>query len=445
MSSLSRASSARTDRPGRTAGAFARLARHERPGSRELNLLAGRGSRLDSLTGLRWWAALLVFGEHLSALRLGSRVGSEETGPADVVLHWLFGTGTIGVSCFFVLSGFVLAWTYCPESDTVGRFWQRRFAKIYPVYLVSTVLAFVMFAGMGQTPSGTNVVLHLTLLQSWTPDQSVYFGLNPVTWSLSCEAFFYAILPLVFVALRRLSANALYATVALAVVGAFVLPYTLGELVNMPYPAEEIISTRPVGGPFPYWFTYVLPGFRALEFVAGVAAALLVRRGQWRGPRVPVALLICLAGWLVNQELSPRLQHQAGTFLPFVLLIAALATADVHGTWSPLRGRVMRFLGEISYCLYVFQLLLLAVVAGTLRPALAAAGVLPDKEAALPTWLVGPVALGCLALCVLAAWAAYRWIEVPLMRRLRPRSAAPATREETEQAPAAVSGPRTRA
>ncbi|MFH0246258.1 acyltransferase family protein [Streptomyces sp. HK10] len=379
-----------------------------------MNLLAGRGSRLDSLTGLCWWAALLVFGEHLAALRPGSEVGSDDTGPADTVLHWFFGTGTIGVSCFFILSGFVLAWTYCPETDTVSRFWRRRFAKIYPVYFVLTVLAFFMFAGMGRTPSGTNVVLHLTLLQSWTPDQSLYFGLNPVTWSLSCEAFFYAILPLLFVALRRLPASALYATVAAAVAGAFVLPYTLGELVDLPYPAEEIISTGPVGGPFPYWFTYVLPAFRALEFAAGVCAALLVRRGQWRGPGVP-----------------------------FVLLIAALATADVRGTWSPLRGRVMRFLGEISYCLYVFQLLLLAVVSGALRPALAAAGVLPDEEAALPAWLVGPVGLGCLTLCVLVAWAAYRWIEVPLMRRLRPRSAASAGPGGTERSPDAVSADRT--
>ncbi|MFG2298600.1 acyltransferase family protein [Streptomyces sp. NPDC048603] len=386
---------------------------------------AARPGRLDSLTGLRWWAALLVFGEHVAALRLGTRVGEEdERGPADDVLHFLFGTGTIGVSCFFILSGFVLAWTYRPETDTLGRFWQRRFAKIYPVYFVSTVLAFVMFAGMGQVPGAGNVALHLVLLQSWTPDQSVYFGLNPVTWSLSCEAFFYLILPFLFLGLRRLRPAGLYAVAAGAVVLSFVLPYTVGELVRLPYPEEEIISTAPVGGPFAYWFTYVFPLFRALEFAAGAAVALLVRSGRWRGPRVPAALAVCAAGWLANLALPPRLQHEAGTFLPFVLLIAALAVADLDGGWSPLRGRRMRFLGEISYCLYVFQLLLLAVVAGGLRPALAAAGLLADADAALPTWLVGPVVLACLLLCTTAAWAAYRWIEKPMMRRLRPRTPA---------------------
>ncbi|MFJ3516415.1 acyltransferase family protein [Streptomyces sp. NPDC090131] len=384
------------------------------------------GGRLDSLTGLRWWAALLVFGEHISALELGTPVGEEDRGPADEVLHFLFGTGTIGVSCFFILSGFVLAWTYRPDADTVRRFWQRRFAKIYPVYFVSTVLAFLLFAGMGQVPGAGNVVLHLTLLQSWVPVQDLYFGLNPVTWSLSCEAFFYLMLPVLFVWLRRAGVRTLYAVIGGAVVLAFVLPYTLGALVELPYPDKEMISTGPVGGPFAYWFTYVFPGFRILEFAAGVAAALLVRRQAWRGPSVAWSLVICLAGWLVNATLlPPRLQHEAGTLLPFVLLISALAVADLRGAWSPLRGRRMLFLGEISYCLYVFQLLLLAVVAGALRPALAAAGVIANADAALPGLLVGPAALGCLLLCSLAAWAAYRWVEVPMMRRLRPRATRP--------------------
>lgn len=117
--------------------------------------------------------------------------------------------------------------------------------------------------------------------------------------------------------------------------------------------------------------------------------------------------------------------HEAGTFLPFVILIAAQAVADLRGDWSPLRSPRMLFLGEISYCLYVFQLLLLAVVAGGLRPALAAAGVLADKEAALPHGLLVPVVGACLAFCSLAAWAAYRWVEVPMMRRLRPRTTGP--------------------
>ncbi|ROQ89052.1 peptidoglycan/LPS O-acetylase OafA/YrhL [Streptomyces sp. 2132.2] len=399
------------------------------------------GGRLDSLTGLRWWAALLVFGEHIAALKLGTRVGEEERGPADEVLYFLFGTGTIGVSCFFILSGFVLAWTYRPDGDTVRRFWQRRFAKIYPVYLVSTVLAFVLFSGMGQVPGAVNVVLHLTLLQSWVPEQSLYFGLNPVTWSLSCEAFFYLMLPVLFLWLRRAGVRTLFAVVVGAVALSFVLPYTLGALVELPRPGEEMIPTGPVGGPFAYWFTYVFPGFRLLEFGAGVAAALLVRRQAWRGPSVAWSLTACLAGWLVNALLlPPRLQHEAGTFLPFVLLISSLAVADLRGGWSPLRGRRMRFLGEISYCLYVFQLLLLAVVAVTLRPALAAAGVIGDREAALPDWLVGPAALGCLMFCSLVAWAAYRWVEVPMMRRLRPQFARPGTTGRAAAAAGAETG-----
>ncbi|MFD9319826.1 acyltransferase family protein [Streptomyces sp. NPDC060053] len=57
--------------------------------------------RLPSLTGLRFWAALLVVLYHLSR-----QVGIVP-GVSDVVWY-----GRSGVTFFFVLSGVVLAWTY---------------------------------------------------------------------------------------------------------------------------------------------------------------------------------------------------------------------------------------------------------------------------------------------------------------------------------------------
>lgn len=176
----------------------------------------------------------------------------------------------------------------------------------------------------------------------------------------------------------------------------FVLPCTLGALIELPYPAEEMIPTGPVGGPFAYWFTYVFPAFRVLEFMAGVAAALLVRRHA-RGRDFPSVR---------DPDRRPGGGGSARRLVP-----AAFPR--------------MLFLGEISYRLYVFQLLLLAVVAGGLRPALAAAGVLVDKEAALPHGLLVPVVGACLAFCSLVAWAAYHRVEVPMMRRLRPRTTGP--------------------
>src|ERR687894_524914 len=62
------------------------------------------GARLPSLTGLRFVAAFLVFGFHLHVAHL------LDEGVAGTVMELVFGQGAVGVSFFFILSGFVLTW-----------------------------------------------------------------------------------------------------------------------------------------------------------------------------------------------------------------------------------------------------------------------------------------------------------------------------------------------
>src|SRR5512133_3297128 len=83
-------------------------------------------SRLDSLTGLRFLAALLVFAYHAGSV--GTLTGNGITAP-----------GRSGVSFFFILSGFLLTWTARPD-DTRRAFYQRRVARIVPSYLVALAL-----------------------------------------------------------------------------------------------------------------------------------------------------------------------------------------------------------------------------------------------------------------------------------------------------------------
>ena len=88
---------------------------------------AARRPRLDSLTGLRWWAAFAVFLHHMSNLA---------PMPIEGVLRY----GAYGVTFFFVLSGFVLTWSARPGTPA-STFWWRRFARIYPSHIVALVLA----------------------------------------------------------------------------------------------------------------------------------------------------------------------------------------------------------------------------------------------------------------------------------------------------------------
>ncbi|PZM96225.1 MAG: acyltransferase [Actinobacteria bacterium] len=386
--------------------------------------------RLPSLTGLRWWAALLVFGEHYRAMQLGTDLNAAELSFSDRVFATLFGTGYIGVGCFFILSGFVLTWSARPD-DTARAFWQRRFAKIYPIFAVTSVLAALMLIAVGQPPGFDLILLQVFLLQSWVPDQAYSFGLNPVTWSLSAEAFFYLCFPLVIAILIRARTRVLWAVIVGCVLFTAVVPGLAGQAFELRGPTTEVVDTADAGGPFLYWFSYVCPFTRLSEFVAGVAAAVLLRRGQWIGPRLPAALGIVVVGFVVNMYLPGYLQRAAGMFVPFLLLITALARADIKRSWSPMRGRAWQFLGEVSFALYAIQLLILIATGMHLRQWLWQAGVIDSPTAGVSWWLNVGFFFGYLVVCVLAAWFLYRTVERPMMRILGPKR--PARPQLTEQ------------
>jgi peptidoglycan/LPS O-acetylase OafA/YrhL len=96
------------------------------------------GAWLPSLSGLRFVAVLVVFGFHVHVANVFS------DGAIRAVIERIFGPGAGGVSFFFVLSGYVLTWSARPH-DTAVRFWRRRFARIYPNYLVALLVHCLSF------------------------------------------------------------------------------------------------------------------------------------------------------------------------------------------------------------------------------------------------------------------------------------------------------------
>lgn len=107
--------------------------------------------RLDSLTALRWFAALAVFGRH-------------SVRPVGFLQH-LIPQGATAVSFFFVLSGFVLAWSW-RDGDTARGFYRRRAARVYPAYVVAVVLGLVVAAVVRPWPTDAWPAV-LALVQAW--------------------------------------------------------------------------------------------------------------------------------------------------------------------------------------------------------------------------------------------------------------------------------------
>ena len=354
------------------------------------------GARLPSLTGLRFAAALLVFGVHAYSFipvdGLAHRVG-----------HYLFDPGDLGVSFFFVLSGFVLAWAAQARAvrgdagPRPGQFWVGRIVRIYPAYVVALALAVVgKWVGDLADPAanrmnqvnGHSVTTSLLLVQAWFPDEVTYLGINSVAWSLSCEMAFYAAFPLLYLLLRRV--RALYA------VGVGLLAVAL----LMPAIADAL-----VGDAHRRWFVYVFPLARMVEFAVGVVLALLVRRGVWRGPGLPVASALWVANYLAVDLLPDRIRDTSAVLATTALLIPAAALADLRGSPSPWRGGILLSLGEASYAFFLVHLTVLTAGMQFL-----------GREQPYPPLVAILLALGFLAVSYALAFALHRWVEVPAMR-----------------------------
>ena len=124
---------------------------------------------------------------------------------------WRFlSLGYVSVSFFFMLSGFILAKVYFASGRPmrVGKFFISRLARIYPLYLVALLLdlphyLWISHSVLRATWTHIAVAIALTALlaQAWFPR---FGGLNDPSWSLSAEAFFYALFPLLGGMLWRL-------------------------------------------------------------------------------------------------------------------------------------------------------------------------------------------------------------------------------------------------
>lgn len=347
------------------------------------------GSRLPSLTGLRFVAAFVVFGFHLSIAHL---VG----GGPGAVIRWLFAPGAIGVSFFFLLSGFVLTWS-ARRDDTVPRFWRRRVAKIYPNHVATWLPALGIALATGEALAPVAILANLALVQSWIPDQRVYYGLNTVSWSLACEIFFYLLFPLLYRGMARIPGRALWPAAAGALGAVWVVP-----LVAHLLPAADR-----------YWAIWVFPPARLPEFVAGMLLARIVAEGRW--PRVGIwpATVLTVAAYLTSRWVPDDFRMVAFTVVPLAVLIASVGAADAAGAPTPWRSRTAVWLGEVSYAFYLTHQLVLRAVAKVVGQ--------PDGIA------VGvAAALAALAVTVLVSWLLYRFVEVPGMRVLGPRRRLPA-------------------
>ncbi|PPS66901.1 MULTISPECIES: acyltransferase family protein [Streptomyces] len=312
--------------------------------------MQSRVERLPSLTGLRWFAALSVFVCHIAQQGIFA-----DPDVASFLGH-LTSLGSLAVSLFFVLSGYVLTWS-ARDGDSVRSFWRRRFAKIYPLHFVTFCIAGVIIFSLSEPvlPGGSTfdgMVPNLLLVHSWLPDAYIVSGFNTPSWSLSCEMAFYLTFPLWYRLLRRIRVRRLWWYAAGLALAVMCMPFVARLLPD----SAEVVPGMPLRD---MWFTYWFPPVRMLEFLLGIVLALIRREGTWRGPTTGTAALLLGGAFALNQVVPPMFTLTATTVVPIALLIAAAADGDLRGRRTGLRAPVLLRLGEWSYAFYLIHFLII--------------------------------------------------------------------------------------
>jgi peptidoglycan/LPS O-acetylase OafA/YrhL len=312
-----------------------------------------RTGEIKALSGLRIVAALWVVLFHFRPLLEQAAPGFRSA------LAPILNSGAQGVDLFFILSGFVLTWSYLDKmgprwsTKSTLRFLWLRLARVWPIYLVTMHLAalwiiFTLYVGhipseaADQLTAG-NYLRQFFLVQLWFEPFFDGTSWNGPAWSISAEWLAYLLFGAVVLVIYRIGhVTRGRGLLVLAVIAS--LPPTLLLL------ASGFFYT-------PWsWLPRIV-----MQFIAGALACAAVRRlrlgdrSRQAAGWVSLLLTASIIGLLYwfDAHPNPKLFDAAGLVdVLFVPLVVALAIG-VGSLPGFLALRPMVYLGHISFSLYM--------------------------------------------------------------------------------------------
>ncbi len=321
-----------------------------------------------NLDGLRFLAALAVIMGHCQSVLFK---GSDAVG-IRVFSPFADKLGTFGVDFFFVLSGFLISFLLMKEIEQtqtvkVRHFYMRRFLRIWPLYFfvgITYILCgttFSQFFGgwLGYPPlvqSTQQLLENLWYLGTFSVNfQTLWHQGNQFQvghfWSLAVEEQFYLLWAPIFLIFRKR---------LLPIILVFV---TIGLLLNIPPQ-----SWFPTFHSFQYNFT----ANRFLQFGTGALFAWLLYHG-YTTPQYPlskklswvlqVSILLPMLMFLMGDHYYPDAHKEGNEQLVNTLVSVSIIAAAIaqHSVFN-FEFALLKYLGKISYGIYVFHIFAVRVV-----------------------------------------------------------------------------------
>jgi peptidoglycan/LPS O-acetylase OafA/YrhL len=298
---------------------------------------------------------------------------------------WLPG-GSIGVSVFFALSGFLICRILLRIELTppnIAKFIFRRFMRVWPMMAVQLALTLVLMALLA--PQNLPKLLpDIPGLLTFTSGYHIWVGVSPaVLWTLRAEFWFYIVFPLAMLCCGK---SRLVRMILTGIAVSWLCKFMVGHNGEGFYPVKL--------GPAHFTLIYLD------QLMYGAVAAILIERGDIRlaGLRhraflwLPLCAIALLATpRFTGYDVNWYLQTSAASLLT-VILILHHSQGDETGDFEPLAT-----IGRISYSIYLLH----AVVIDY-----------------FPRITSDPLveAMALIATILTTSLLTYRWIELPAIR-----------------------------
>jgi peptidoglycan/LPS O-acetylase OafA/YrhL len=305
----------------------------------------------NALTGVRAIAAYMVFLHHFNPL----------TFMKGSFLYDFVQEFHIGVTIFFVLSGFLIAHRYYDSvTFSFKKYLINRVARIYPMYVLLTAGTFIWYAfvnGYFGIYDLKILLLNLSFLRGFF-DEFKFTGIAQ-GWSLTVEETFYFLAPVLFILIRKRKIFLILLPLILLAIG-----YLITSLIA-PLDFHGLMGSNE------FYLLYTFFG-RSTEFILGISLAIFLKKIGEINPvkRLPftytglLGTILCIA-WIASLKgnydfgIRPPLGKTINTFiLPLFGILPLFYGLLTEQTWVSkiLSSRLFVLLGKASYIFYLIHL-----------------------------------------------------------------------------------------
>ncbi len=302
---------------------------------------------IKPLTSLRFFFALMVFFSHIQFIEAD-----------DVILTKLYKSifyeGYLGVSFFFMLSGFILSFAYKNKLTqykiSYKEFLIARIARIYPLHLFTLLIAIPLsLSGFftSQVLWIGKLIINMFLLQSFIPSSSIFFSFNSPSWSISNEMFFYILFPfLISIYFKNKR------TVYLSLLFLLLIP------IGIFFSPENLIHR----------LFYINPFFRIADFILGVLLYNLYEskilenyfKSRFKATMLEFSSVGLLFLFFIFHDFIPQgYRYSVYYWIPMIIIIFSYQSGYLSEILS---NRVLIILGEISFSFYLIHQLVIRYI-----------------------------------------------------------------------------------